>query len=203
MTRYSVRGLGGDDRGQLNHQPGPGVQAAVPQHLVEGEVVEGFDEFRVGHCQGGDAGRGEKLVMDSLGRVHWGALAFSWPMWSHSGKIAQRCGHCRGACPVRFLFPVKRDRPAAGWRIDTILSHFCLILPCGFYCLPLNCSKVTCSIQSALLPSRFSHDGEVGHGGRGRRAVPVLLAGLEPDNVAGTDGLDGGRLGAAPARSQR
>src|SRR5208283_6137476 len=33
-------------------------------------------------------------------------------------------------------------------------------------------------------------DGDVGHGGGGRGAVPVLLAGREPDYVAGADLLD-------------
>ena len=46
------------------------------------------------------------------------------------------------------------------------------------------CSSVTCSIHSTSLPSSCLLDGDVGHRGRRRRAVPVLLAGREPDDVA-------------------
>ena len=57
-----AQGLAGDHRRELNHQPGPGVQIAVTEHLVEGEVVEGLDELGVGHRQGGDVA-GKKLVV--------------------------------------------------------------------------------------------------------------------------------------------
>ena len=44
-------------------------------------------------------------------------------------------------------------------------------------------------------------NGDVGHGGGGRSAVPVFFAGGEPDDVAGSDFLDGAAqaLGAAAA----
>src|SRR3954451_7267260 len=42
-------------------------------------------------------------------------------------------------------------------------------------------------------------DGDVAHGGRGRRAVPVLLARLEPDHVPPPDILDGPALALDPA----
>jgi hypothetical protein len=40
--------LAGNHRGQLHHDPGPDVEVAVGEHLVEGEVIESLDEFRVG-----------------------------------------------------------------------------------------------------------------------------------------------------------
>jgi hypothetical protein len=49
--------LGCNHRRELDHQPGSGVQIAVTEHLVEGEVVEGLDELGVGHRQGGDVPR--------------------------------------------------------------------------------------------------------------------------------------------------
>ena len=51
------------------------------------------------------------------------------------------------------------------------------------------CSSLTCSSQSTTLPSTFL-DGDMCHGGGGRGAVPVLLAGREPDHVARADFLD-------------
>ncbi|MFZ2048394.1 MAG: hypothetical protein WAV12_30710 [Trebonia sp.] len=49
--------LAADESRELDHQPGPGVEAAVPQHLVEGEVVEDLDQLRIGDLQRGDAAR--------------------------------------------------------------------------------------------------------------------------------------------------
>jgi hypothetical protein len=57
-----AQGLAGDDCRQLDHQPGPNVKLAVPEHLVEGKVVEDLDELGVGHRQGGDVA-GKKLVV--------------------------------------------------------------------------------------------------------------------------------------------
>ena len=45
-------GLARDDRSQLHHEPAADVEVAVGEHLVEGEVVEALDEFRVGLGQG-------------------------------------------------------------------------------------------------------------------------------------------------------
>jgi len=48
----------------------------VPQHFVEGEVVEGLDELGVGHSQRGDMIRKEFVVV--LERVcSLGAITFS------------------------------------------------------------------------------------------------------------------------------
>ena len=60
---------------------------------------------------------------------------------------------------------------------------------------------MTCSSQSTVLPSSCLLDGDVGHGRGGRGAVPVLFSGRKPDDVAGTDLLDGPApaLGAAAA----
>ena len=55
-------GLGGDHRRELHHQPGPGVEVAVAQALVEGEVVEVLDQLRVGDGQRRDVA-GEQLVV--------------------------------------------------------------------------------------------------------------------------------------------
>ena len=57
--------LAGDQRGELRHQARPRIEAPVLKHLVEGEVVEGLDEFRVGLLQGRDVVR-EELVVDLL-----------------------------------------------------------------------------------------------------------------------------------------
>jgi hypothetical protein len=43
--------LAADERRELDHQPGPGVEAAVPENLVEGEVVEDLDQLRIGDLQ--------------------------------------------------------------------------------------------------------------------------------------------------------
>jgi hypothetical protein len=43
--------LAADESRELHHQPGPGVEAAVPEHLVEGEVVEDLDQLRIGDLQ--------------------------------------------------------------------------------------------------------------------------------------------------------
>ena len=45
-------------------------------------------------------------------------------------------------------------------------------------------------------------DGDVGHGRRWRGAVPVLLAGGEPDDVAGTDLLDWAAPALCPAAAR-
>ena len=66
ITRYSLTRLAGDQRGELHHQPGPGVEAALAQHLVEGEVVEVLDQLGVGLREGRDVAR-EQLVVVALG----------------------------------------------------------------------------------------------------------------------------------------
>jgi len=38
--------LAADERGELHHQPGPGIKAGMPERLVEGEVVEDLDQLR-------------------------------------------------------------------------------------------------------------------------------------------------------------
>jgi hypothetical protein len=47
-----TEGLACDQRGELHHEPRPSVEAAVSEHLVEGEVVEVGDEFRVSLLEG-------------------------------------------------------------------------------------------------------------------------------------------------------
>lgn len=54
--------LGSNEGRKLDHQPGPHVQTAMKKDLVEGEIIEGFDELRVGYRQGGDVS-GKQLVM--------------------------------------------------------------------------------------------------------------------------------------------
>ena len=51
--------LAGDHRRELDHQPGASVEIAVSEHFVEGEIVEGLDQFRVGHRQPLKRGRGK------------------------------------------------------------------------------------------------------------------------------------------------
>ena len=63
-----AQGLTGNHRRELDHQSGPGVQIAVPEHFVEGEVVEDLDELGVGHRQGGDVA-GKQLVVVLVRRV--------------------------------------------------------------------------------------------------------------------------------------
>src|SRR3954451_12293981 len=46
-------------------------------------------------------------------------------------------------------------------------------------------------------------DGDVRHGRRGRRPVPVLLARWEPDDVTGADLLDRPSLSLGPAAARR
>jgi hypothetical protein len=41
-------------------------------------------------------------------------------------------------------------------------------------------------------------NGDVGHGCRGRPAVPVLFSGREPDHIAWADFLDGAALSLRP-----
>jgi hypothetical protein len=41
------KGSAGDQRGHLDHQPGAGVEAAVAEHCIKGEVVEDLDQLRV------------------------------------------------------------------------------------------------------------------------------------------------------------
>jgi hypothetical protein len=43
--------LTANERRELHHEPGPGVEPAVPEHLVEGEVVEDLDQLRIGDLQ--------------------------------------------------------------------------------------------------------------------------------------------------------
>jgi len=43
--------LAADESRELHHQPGPGVEAAVPENLIEGEVVEDLDQLRIGDLQ--------------------------------------------------------------------------------------------------------------------------------------------------------
>ena len=64
---------------------------------------------------------------------------------------------------------------------------------------PRYCSSLTFSIQSTALPSSALLDGDVGHGGCRRGAVPVLLAGREGDDVAGANFLDSAALALRPA----
>ena len=47
-----AQGLARDHGGELHHQPGPDVQAAVGDDLVEGEVVEYLDQLGVGPREG-------------------------------------------------------------------------------------------------------------------------------------------------------
>jgi hypothetical protein len=54
-----------DDRGELDHQPGAGVQIAVLQHLVEGEVVEDLDQLGVGDLERRDV-TGKQFVVIAL-----------------------------------------------------------------------------------------------------------------------------------------
>ena len=46
--------LAGDEGRELHHEPGPGVEAGVPERLVEGEVVEDLDQLGIGNLQGRD-----------------------------------------------------------------------------------------------------------------------------------------------------
>jgi len=43
--------LAANERRELHHEPGPGAEPAVPEHLVEGEVVEDLDQLRIGDLQ--------------------------------------------------------------------------------------------------------------------------------------------------------
>ena len=61
------------------------------------------------------------------------------------------------------------------------------------------CASVTCSIQSTGLPSSFSWMAMWLIAVVGGGAVPVLLAGREPDDVAGADLLDRPALALHPA----
>ena len=54
--------LAGDHGRQLHHEPRPLVQVVVSEDLVEGEVVEVLDQFRVGGRERGHA-PGEQPVM--------------------------------------------------------------------------------------------------------------------------------------------
>ncbi len=72
-----AQGLTGDHRRKLNHQARPGIQIAVPKDLVEREIIEGLDQFRVGHGQGGDVPR-EQLVVVSSGLFVGSHYRFSW-----------------------------------------------------------------------------------------------------------------------------
>ena len=51
----------------------------------------------------------------------------------------------------------------------------------------LYCSSLTFSIQSTALPVELFLNGDVGHGGGWRSAMPMLLARRKPDHVARTD----------------
>src|SRR5450432_1305490 len=62
--------LAGDDRCELDHQPGPNVQIAVTEHLIEGEVVEDLDQFGVGHRSRGDVA-GKKFIVVLLCSFVW------------------------------------------------------------------------------------------------------------------------------------
>jgi hypothetical protein len=44
--------LAANERRELHHEPGPGAEPAVPEHLIEGEVVEDLDQLRIGDLQG-------------------------------------------------------------------------------------------------------------------------------------------------------
>jgi len=57
-----AEGLGGNHGGELDHQPGPGIQIAMTEHFVEYKVVENLDELGVAHRQGGDVA-GKKSVV--------------------------------------------------------------------------------------------------------------------------------------------
>jgi hypothetical protein len=46
--------LGGDHGGELDDQAGAGVEVALGEYLVEGEVVEVLDQLGVGLGEGGD-----------------------------------------------------------------------------------------------------------------------------------------------------
>lgn len=54
--------LAGDQGCQLHHEPRPLLQVVVGEDLVEGEVVEVLDQFRVGGRERGDAA-GKQLVV--------------------------------------------------------------------------------------------------------------------------------------------
>jgi hypothetical protein len=43
--------LAANERRELHHEPGPGAEPAVPEHLVEGEIVEDLDQLRIGDLQ--------------------------------------------------------------------------------------------------------------------------------------------------------
>ena len=76
--------LAADERRELHHQPGPGVQLAVLQYLVEGEVVEYLDQLRVGYREGRDVA-GEQLLV-----VLAGGFADSHPAHSPPGCGTRR-----------------------------------------------------------------------------------------------------------------
>ena len=66
--------VGGDQRGELHHQPRPGVELALAEYLAEREVVEAFDQFGVvcarvetGRARRGCAGLG-RWAASLLGR---------------------------------------------------------------------------------------------------------------------------------------
>jgi hypothetical protein len=43
--------LAANERRELHHEPGPGLEPAVPEHLAEGEVAEDLGQLRVGDLQ--------------------------------------------------------------------------------------------------------------------------------------------------------
>jgi hypothetical protein len=55
--------LTGDHGCELHHQACPGVQVAVLQHLVEGEVVEMLDRFGIADLQSRDVVREQFVVI--------------------------------------------------------------------------------------------------------------------------------------------
>jgi hypothetical protein len=55
--------LAGDHGCQLHHEPRPGVQVPVTQHLVERKVVEVLDQFGIADLQGRDVAREQFVVI--------------------------------------------------------------------------------------------------------------------------------------------
>ena len=56
-----------DEGRQRHHEPGPGIQAAVLEHLIEGEVVEDLDQLRVGDLQSRYVAGKQLVVVPPLG----------------------------------------------------------------------------------------------------------------------------------------